>query len=102
LGIGVVTGVVIGYASGDDPVMQYPNPNTDPFLINTFFTTLNNSFAMTAGEKALGAGIGLGTSGAIIGAIIGAVAKKKFIIGGKKETYHDLQAELMRKLVISR
>ena len=55
---------------------------------------------MTAGEKAMFGAIGLGTSGAIMGIIIGAIAKKKFIIGGKKEVYHDLQSDLMRKLIV--
>jgi uncharacterized membrane protein len=55
---------------------------------------------MTAGEKAITGGIGLGVTGAIVGTIIGAVAKKKFIIGGKKEKFHDLQGDIMKKLVI--
>jgi hypothetical protein len=99
-GAGAITGIIIGLASGDDPVMEYPDPSTDPFLIGSFVTALNNSFAMTAGEKAVGGGLALGASGAIIGTIIGAVAKKKFIIGGKKEKFHDLQAELMQRLIV--
>jgi hypothetical protein len=94
-GIGAVTGIVAGLASGDDPV--YTEPVNDPF--SGIIVAINNSFAMTAGEKALWGGIGLGTSGAIIGTIIGAVAKMKFIIGGKKEMFRDLQAEMMMKLV---
>ncbi|HEY6505642.1 MAG TPA: hypothetical protein VIZ28_16820 [Chitinophagaceae bacterium] len=78
-GIGAFTGIVAGFVSGDD------DPDT--------------WFAMTAGEKAVGGGILLGGTGAIIGAIIGGVAKKTFIIGGKKEKFRDLQAELMMKLV---
>jgi len=93
LGVGTLTGIIIGLASGDDPLME---PSPADFGITA---ALNNAFAMTAGEKAVAAGIGLGTTGAIVGAIIGAVAKKKFIIGGRKEKYRDLQAELMRKLV---
>jgi len=98
-GIGAVAGIVIGLASGDDPVMEYPDPATDPLGLGTFGTALNNAFAMTAEEKAIGGGIGLGATGAIIGTIIGAVAKKKFIIGGKKEKFRDLQSEIMMKLV---
>ncbi len=34
------------------------------------------------------------------GAIIGGLLKKKFVIGGKKETYRDLQSELMQRVII--
>jgi len=95
-GVGAVTGIVIGLASGDDPV--YNEPVYDPF--SAIVVGISNSFAMTAGEKAVGGGLALGASGAIIGTIIGAVAKKKFIISGKKEKFHDLQAEMMQKLIV--
>ena len=95
LGIGAVTGVIIGFASGNDPIMSYDNPN-DPFGIGA---SLNNMFAMTAGQKAVAGGLFLGTTGAVVGAIIGAVAKKKFIIGGRKQKFHDLQGEIMMKLL---
>ena len=98
-GIGAAAGVIIGLASGDDPVMSYPDPYDDPLLLGTMAVAMNNAFAMTAGEKAVAGGLGLGATGAIVGTIIGAVAKKKFIIGGKKEKFHDLQGEIMRKLV---
>jgi len=55
---------------------------------------------MTAGEKAVAGGIALGAGGAIAGVIIGAIAHKKFTIGGKKEKFHDLQADLMRRIVV--
>src|SRR5436190_4377125 len=97
LGVGVLTGTVIGLVSGNDPVEPYYSSNQDPYGVGNFFVSLNNSFAMTAGEKATVGAIGLGTSGAIIGIIIGAIAKKKFIIGGKKEVYHDLQDDLMKR-----
>lgn len=98
-GIGAAAGIIIGLASGDDPVMTYPNPNEDPLGLGTMMVAMNNAFAMTAGEKAIAGGLGLGATGAIVGTIIGAVAKKKFIIGGKKERFHDLQGEIMTKLV---
>ena len=98
-GIGAAAGIIIGLASGDDPVMTYPNPNEDPLGLGTMMVAVNNAFAMTAGEKAIAGGLGLGATGAIVGTIIGAVAKKKFIIGGKKEKFHDLQGEIMMKLV---
>lgn len=84
LGVGAFTGAIIGFVDGDD----VSSPNSW------------NILSFTAAEKALGGGLVLGTGGAIIGTIIGALAKKKFIIGGKKEKNRDLAAELMRKLVM--
>ena len=92
-GVGALTGVIIGLASGDDPLME---PSPYDFGITA---AINNAFAMTAQEKAVMNGIGLGATGAIVGAIIGAVAHKKFIIGGKKHKYVDMQSRLMMKLV---
>jgi hypothetical protein len=99
-GVGAAAGIIIGLASGSDPVMAYPNPNEDPLLLGSMVVAMNNAFAMTAGQKAVAGGLGLGATGAIVGTIIGSVAKKKFTIGGKKEKFHDLQGELMKKLVI--
>ncbi|MEO7489361.1 MAG: hypothetical protein ABIU77_19765 [Ferruginibacter sp.] len=80
LGIGALTGAIIGYASGDDPATDF--------------------FSFTAGEKAaLGASF-FGVTGALTGAIIGGLLKTKFIIGGKKEIYRDLHGELMQRLVL--
>jgi uncharacterized membrane protein len=98
-GVGAAAGIIIGLASGNDPVAAYPDPNDDPLGIGTMAAAFSNSFAMTAGQKAVAGGLGLGATGAIVGTIIGAVAKKKFIIGGKKEKFHDLQGELMTKLI---
>jgi len=100
LGVGVLTGTVIGLASGNDRVEPYYSSSQDPYGVGNFFVSLNNSFAMTAGQKAIYGAIGLGTSGAIMGIIIGAIAKKKFIIGGKKEAYRDLQGDLMKRLIV--
>ena len=100
LGVGALTGVIIGFASGDDPLEPYPDPADDPFGINTIAISISNSFAMTAREKAVAGGIAMGTGGAIVGAIIGAIAHKKFTIGGKKEKFHDLQSDLMRRIVV--
>jgi hypothetical protein len=95
LGVGALTGVIIGLASGDDPVEPVPN---DP--IGAIVVSFSNSFAMTAGEKAVAGGLALGVGGTIVGVIIGAIAHKKFIIGGKKEKFHDLQSDLMRRIVV--
>ena len=98
-GVGAAAGVIMGLASGNDRVVAYPNPGEDPLGIGTFAAGLNNAFAMTAGEKAVLGGLGLGATGAIVGTIIGTVARKKFVIGGRKEKFHDLQADVMMKLV---
>jgi len=94
-GAGAVAGVIIGFASGDDHVIT--EPVYDPF--SAIVVGLSNSMAMTAQEKAVGGGLALGATGAIVGTVIGALAKKKFTIGGKKEKFRDLQAEIMMKLV---
>jgi hypothetical protein len=100
LSIGVVTGAITGLISGDDPIKQDPSPANDPWGIGAFVISIHNSFAMTAGEKALFGAAGLGIAGAITGAIIGALAKKKFMIGGKKEKFRDLEGELTKRLLI--
>jgi len=94
-GIGAATGIIVGLASGDDPT--YDEPVYDPF--SAIAVGISNSFAMTKEEKAVAGGIGFGLTGAIIGGITGALLKKKFIIGGRKETFRDLQSEIMDKLV---
>jgi hypothetical protein len=98
-GTGALAGIIMGLASGDDPVEEYPDPSNDPWGIGTFGTALNNAFALAAEEKALVGGIGMGASCAIIGTIIGAVAKKEIHHWRQKEKFRDLQAELMMKLV---
>jgi len=100
LGAGVVSGVIMGMASGSDKLQSYYSYGQDPTGLGNLFVGIENAFAMTAGEKALAGGIGLGVTGAITGAIIGAVAKKKFIIGGKKEKYRDLHDHLMKRLIV--
>lgn len=80
LGIGALTGAIIGYASGEDPA--------------------GNFIRFTAWENAaLGASLA-GVTGALTGAIIGGLLKKKFIIGGKKDVYRDLHSELMERLIV--
>jgi len=88
LASGAVIGAIAGYASGDDPVQPYTGDFADVFI------AVGNAFAMTAEEKAATSAVGLGLAGAGIGAIIGAVAKKKFIIGGNRQTYKERQHEL--------
>ncbi|MES1214646.1 MAG: hypothetical protein ABUT20_03935 [Bacteroidota bacterium] len=100
LGAGIVTGAIMGFASGDDVVEPYPNPADDPYGLGTFFTGLNNAFAMTAGQKAVGGAFVMGTMGALTGIVIGSIAKKKFIIGGSKKRVRDLDADLRQRLLI--
>jgi hypothetical protein len=94
LGVGILTGVITGLASGDDPVEAYQGDFGD------IFRGINNAFAMTAGQKALAGAIVFGGLGSLTGFILGKVAKKKFIIGGQKNTYRDLQGDLMKRLII--
>jgi len=100
LGVGIASGVLVGLASGDDKEQPYYPYSQDPYGIGNLFVAIENSFAMTAGEKALYGGIGLGVTGAVAGAIIGAVTKKKFTLGGKKEKYKNLNDHLMKRLIV--
>ena len=100
-GIGAVAGVIIGFASGDDPVASYPPPGGDPTGFGGLGAAIQNAFALTAAEKAVGGGILLGFTGAITGTLIGALVKKKFLIGGKQQRYRDLQGELMTRLMVA-
>jgi hypothetical protein len=94
LGIGALTGVIIGFAEGDDPVTPYTGTFGDIFI------AVGNAFAMTAEEKAVANGLAMGVTGALTGYLIGKLTKKKFIIGGKKEVYRDLSGELTKRLLI--
>ena len=66
LGVGVISGVIIGFASGDDPT--YDGPINDPFT--GLAVAMSEMFAMTAAEKAAAYGILLGAGGAITGLVI--------------------------------
>jgi hypothetical protein len=90
LGIGALTGVIVGFAEGDDPVTPYTGTFGDIFI------AVGNAFAMTAEEKAVANGLALGVTGALTGYLIGKLTKKKFIIGDKKEVYRDLSGELTK------
>ena len=92
---GAVIGVIVGFAEGDDKVLNQTN---DPF--NNIFVEINNAFALTASEKALYYGLGIGGIGALSGFIIGKIVKKKFIIGGKKENLKNYQSEIRQRLML--
>ena len=75
--IGFLTGVAAGFIEGDDPEESW--------------------FALSAFDKAIIYG-GLGaTAGTGIGALVGAFAKKKFIIGGRKENFDAMKANVLNK-----
>ena len=92
---GAAIGVIVGFAEGDDKVLKQTN---DPF--NNIFVEINNAFALTASEKALYYGLGIGGIGALSGFIIGKIVKKKFIIGGKKENLKNYQSEIRQRLML--
>ena len=102
LAVGTIAGVIMGFAEGDDHIQPYSGNYYDPFtgLFNSSIYVFGDAFAMTADEKALAYGASLGAAGALSGLLIGKLAKKKFIIGGKKETYRDLQGDLMKRLLV--
>jgi len=79
--------------------LSYPDPSQDILGLGTLAVGIHNAFAMTAAQKAVMGGALLGGTGAIVGTIIGAVAHKTFVIHGKRQKFHDLQGELMMKLV---
>ncbi len=93
--IGLAAGVIVGFASGDDPVSTYNNPN-DPFV--SAFNNYVNSFSLTAGEKAVAGGIIGAATGALVGALVGALLKKKFIIGRNKEKFQAMRQNILEKL----
>ena len=76
--IGVLSGVIAGLVDGDDPPEYW--------------------FGMTAGEKALAYG-GMGAAaGTGVGALIGALTKRHFMIGGRKEKFDELRADVLTKV----
>jgi hypothetical protein len=85
---GFLIGVIIGIASGDDPV----TPPEEDFL------GLSGLFTYTAGEKAIGGGILLAGAGAAVGGITGALIKKKFTINGKKENFDAMRMQTLEKI----
>jgi hypothetical protein len=93
--IGAATGMILGMASGDDPTLTAPVYDRFPKLI----LRTNDSVAMSAEEKALASAVGCGVSGAMLGIATASIFKKSFIIGGRKETFRDLQSEIMKTLV---
>ena len=71
--IGLTTGAIAGFASGDDPPCQ--GWFCDP---------------VTAEEKALGLGLALSAGGALVGTVVGSLTHiEKFVIKGDLNTYKN-------------
>ena len=93
--IGLAAGVIVGLASGDDPVAPTDNPN-DPW--GNVFGSISNAFSMTAGEKAAGGGFVGAVTGGLMGALVGSLVKKKFIIGRNKQKFQAMRQNILEKL----
>ncbi len=74
--VGLVVGAFAGFADGSDPEGTW--------------------FAMTAGEKALGAGIGFGIIGGVVGAAVGPMLSVNFPIKGSLDTFRLKKPRLVR------
>ena len=85
---GFLVGVIIGLASGDDPVVP---PEQD-------FLGIGNAFRSSAGEKAIGGGLMLAGAGAVVGGVTGALIKKRFIINGKKEKFDATRMQTIENI----
>jgi len=83
--IGMVGGIIIGFASGDDP----DDPN-DPSGIF--------EFRLSAGEKAVAGGFIGAVTGSLVGALVGSLIKKKFILGRNKEKFQAMRQNILKKL----
>jgi len=76
-GVGVATGLVIGFASGDDP-----DKTVDGGWLFGTYTVEGTS----AGEKAAYWAVGLGIAGTVVGAVVGS-KKETFLINGDSGNY---------------
>jgi hypothetical protein len=83
--IGALIGVAAGFIEGDDPEID------DPFDPDYYINNLK------ATEKAVIYGALGGAVGTGIGALVGALVKKKFIIGGNKEQFDAMKANVLTK-----
>ena len=91
--VGLSIGVMAGLISGDDPPCVASNQD---FLgLGYVFC---EAFRMTAGEKARLYGISGAVTGSVIGLMVGAVARKKFMIGKRKEQFREMQGVMMGRL----
>jgi len=84
---GLLAGVAAGFIEGDDPHV----PASQDFL------GIGEAFRMTAGEKAIVYGFSGGVVAGGIGALIGALAKRTFVIAGKKKNFDDMRLSVLDK-----
>ena len=95
MGVGVVSGYIMGLSQGDDPIEPYTgNPFEDVII------AVQNGLAMSAQQKAAGGAIVFGFTGTVVGVVLGLVAKKNFVINGKREHFEDKESQLMKRLLI--
>lgn len=110
--VGSTIGALIGFSKGDthgDSYSYYDYSsgfyfggvggvpsNPDSRLV---FVDDRNKVITSAGLKAQIYGFSLGLIGALVGTLISSIPQK-FIIGGDKKVYHDLQGDLMKKLIV--
>jgi hypothetical protein len=78
LGIGLATGALLGFISGNDPREQW--------------------FALTAGEKAAAAGVLGGAVGTLIGFVVGVASHRTFTIDGKRKRYERMRGKAIARL----
>ena len=90
--IGTVTGFAVGaliaVIEGDDPPVP---PEED-------FWGLGNMFRYSTGEKVAMYGTAGATIGSVGGVVIGLLAKKKFIINGRKEKFHEMSTSVLDRM----
>lgn len=84
---GLLIGAIGGFIAGDDPHVP----------ANQDFFGFGEAFRLTAAEKALIFGVAGGATGAGTGALIGSLIKQTFIIGGKKEKFSEMRANVLDK-----
>lgn len=85
---GFLMGIIIGYASGDDPRV----PASEDFF------GFSNMFRLSAEQKAIGGGILLAGAGGVVGGVTGALIKKKFIINGRKENFEEMRMQTIESI----
>lgn len=80
--IGLAAGAVIGAAS-------YTKPKDD------FGQTLDDLFGISRATTTFAGGIFGTLAGGVVGAVVGALAKKTFIIGGKKDKFQTMRSKIL-------
>ncbi len=88
-GRGILKGTGIGFLSGAlISAITYQEPKDDVDRL------VNAAFGINRGTMAVAGGMLGGLAGGVVGGVIGAIAKKTFVIGGKKEKFDGMKAKL--------